>query len=841
MATLVYSPGVRVVIQTIKDGIVDVTEDIVGGNVVRAEDSVSSASIRLANPNRKYDRVFTPNDTISIEMKRVRWMPVFTGYLTSVPYFSAWSREVELTASCTLKRLQHFYWDPYAPASIQLLDGLVNKNATDGGIRDRVTKIMTDVVGWERNKIHIGEVPTSWFENISDLYDAEVQRQIDGPQGEYINNGIRDALQSGVGAGPSSEEFFYPGSDVIPGIEGNRATGILPDSEGRAGAFGGEDGFFVSASDLTGEPFAAFEDDWYCAMRFPYRLSLEQGDVGLEPEEVEEAKRWWANRKLVIVSSRTNRAIVVRAAAWGPEPSTGHVVGISRLALGTLGIVENESVRIGFAAQDFPLGQYDLSQLVSRSSLDAFVNTIPNLLSGSDYTIPSGISSVTQSAMAWGGYQNGRISDIGALPNTAGKPLHFLAAEAMVAMQAAARKEGITLRLESGYRSFADQQRVFAQYGSPRAARPGTSRHGWGLAADITVNESFSSAQFLWLRDNARRFGWFHPSWARQGGSNPEPWHWEFWGIFGYPTSVSRLNSNPYYKGEEPPATTTQPAPSEGMGNSPQLFNFGLWRPQTSRESAILGGPIALVNDEPIMETLKPLINASMRKLASAPNGDFIAWFPDYFGVYGTAGKMELKTIELTDFTMNWSDENLKTHFFVTGANYGDPNLPIERIGGPVASIIQRFFTMGVASIEQDKIMQALFNIDKDSIFSKPLELLQRFGPRVHHIRAPTISSREAEFWLAIYHFQRNWASQFSTSVPMTFMPELYPGMLIQIPELGFQAYVTRVTHTFDLSQMGFTTTASIVAPSSLGSPGLLGLPRAGLRENAVDYEGTDY
>jgi hypothetical protein len=646
--------------------------------------------------------------------------------------------------------------------------------------------------------------------------------------------GVVDNLTGQVGAGAASDEFLYPGPDNVPGIEGNPATGTLPSSFGRAGTLlplrGGS------------QPIAA--PTWGALMRWPYRINEGEFNNTLSDEQFEEARRWWDGRKLVVVSPRTNRGVVVEATGllWGPPPSTGQDIQISQLALATLGIVENEDVRIGFAQRDYPVGEYDEDEL-PQPNLSGFFSPGRTLVGSTEtpYPIPSGISSVPPSAMAWGGYQNGRISDIGALPNTAGRPLHFLAAEAMVAMQAAARRDGITLSLVSGYRSFADQQRVFAQYGSPRAAQPGTSRHGWGLAADITVNESFSSPQFLWLRDNARRFGWFHPSWARQGGTNPEPWHWEFWGIFGFPTSVSRLNSNPYYKGEEPSATTAQPAPSEGMGNSPQLFNFGLWRPQASRESAILGGPIALVNDEAIMETLKPLINASMRKLASAPNGDFIAWFPDYFGVYGTAGKMEIKTIELTDFTMNWSDENLKTHFFVTGANYGDPNLPLERIGGPVASIIQRFFTMGVASIEQDKIMQALFNIDRDSIFSKPLELLQRFGPRVHHIRAPTIASREAEFWLAIYHFQRNWASQFSTSVPMTFMPELYPGMLIQIPELGFQAYVTRVTHTFDLSQMGFTTTASIIAPSSLGSPGLLGLPRAGLRENAVDYEGTDY
>lgn len=838
MSTFVYAPGVRVIIRTLNEGTLDVTDDLVSGNVVRSEDAVSTASIRLANPNRKYDRVFTPNDAISIEMKRVRWMPVFTGYLNSVPYFSAWSGEVDLTASCTLKRLQHFYWDPYAPASIRLLDGLVNRDATDGGIRDRVTSIMTNVVGWDRRQIHIGQVPSNWFENISDLFDAEVERQRTGPQGAYVNAGVVDNMLGVVGAGASSDSFAYPGPDAIVGVEGNAGTGALPASQGRAGTL------------FTLAPIVApVESGWEAVMRWPWAINEAELNPTLTPEDVAEAQDWWDGRKLVVVSPKTNRAVVVTADGrrWNPLPSTGQAIGISRLALATLGIVENEEVRIGFATRDLPVGEVELSEL-TPPQFD-FRTTVSRILLGDGevlYPIPSGISSISHRSMAWGGYQNGRITDILALPNTAGRPLHFLAAEAMVAMQAAARQDGINLTLSSGYRSFSEQQVLQDRYRNTdvAVAAPGSSNHGWGLAADINVGgrTNFSGPQYRWLAANAHRFGWANPSWAQQGGSNPEAWHWEFWGIFSYPTSVSRLNSNPFAgSAPAPPPSISAPRETEsGMQTGPELFNFGLWRPQTSRESAILGGPIALINDTPVMETLKPLINASMRKLSSAPNGDFIAWFPDYFGVYGTAGKMEIKTIELTDFTMNWSDAQLKTHVFVTGAKYGDPNAPLARIGGPAADIIERFFTMGVASIEQDKIMQSLFNIDQTTLFSRPLELLQRFGPRVQHIQAPTIASREAEFWLALYNFQKNWAEQFSASVPMTFMPELYPGMLIQIPELNFQAYVTRVTHNFDFSQ-GFKTTVSITAPSSLGNPGLLGLPRAGVRESANNYEGVDY
>jgi LAS superfamily LD-carboxypeptidase LdcB len=62
------------------------------------------------------------------------------------------------------------------------------------------------------------------------------------------------------------------------------------------------------------------------------------------------------------------------------------------------------------------------------------------------------------------------------------------------------------------------------------AAVPGTSVHGWGRAVDFEDSGgelTFSSAGYRWLQAHAAEFGFFHPAWAEQGGSSPEPWHWE--------------------------------------------------------------------------------------------------------------------------------------------------------------------------------------------------------------------------------------------------------------------------------------------------------------------------
>jgi hypothetical protein len=59
--------------------------------------------------------------------------------------------------------------------------------------------------------------------------------------------------------------------------------------------------------------------------------------------------------------------------------------------------------------------------------------------------------------------------------------------------------------------------------GVPAAARPGTSKHGDGLAVDVNV-DSFNSAAYRWLAANAGRYGFGN----NQGRNDGEPWHWVF-------------------------------------------------------------------------------------------------------------------------------------------------------------------------------------------------------------------------------------------------------------------------------------------------------------------------
>lgn len=136
---------------------------------------------------------------------------------------------------------------------------------------------------------------------------------------------------------------------------------------------------------------------------------------------------------------------------------------------------------------------------------------------------------------AVGGYGKMPVPDVlralgnGKIPPSAlieisqgGHRLYAPAAASWNNMVAAARAEGIELRLTDSYRDYDEQVDLVRRKGlysqGGLAATPGTSNHGWGMAVDADVTDPRTRN---WLQVNGPRFGWVE--------SVPrEPWHWEF-------------------------------------------------------------------------------------------------------------------------------------------------------------------------------------------------------------------------------------------------------------------------------------------------------------------------
>ncbi|MFV0461541.1 MAG: M15 family metallopeptidase [Actinomycetales bacterium] len=88
---------------------------------------------------------------------------------------------------------------------------------------------------------------------------------------------------------------------------------------------------------------------------------------------------------------------------------------------------------------------------------------------------------------------------------------------------------GTDICIGDAYRSYEEQASARARKPG-LAARAGASNHGWALAVDLCGGvETDTTEQWRWMSQNAPKFGWDNPEWARAGGRGPhEPWHWEY-------------------------------------------------------------------------------------------------------------------------------------------------------------------------------------------------------------------------------------------------------------------------------------------------------------------------
>lgn len=150
------------------------------------------------------------------------------------------------------------------------------------------------------------------------------------------------------------------------------------------------------------------------------------------------------------------------------------------------------------------------------------------------------------------GYRSGGRFSIGVV-KVDDRPVETKTANAYIAMQDAARRAGISIRIVSGFRTNAEQERLYGCYVNCNcnscnlAARPGYSNHQSGSALDLNTS---SSGVLSWLNTNGARFGFRRtvPS---------EEWHWEWSGRasdFDGPCGTGGSG------GTNGPATTVAPA-----------------------------------------------------------------------------------------------------------------------------------------------------------------------------------------------------------------------------------------------------------------------------------------
>lgn len=127
----------------------------------------------------------------------------------------------------------------------------------------------------------------------------------------------------------------------------------------------------------------------------------------------------------------------------------------------------------------------------------------------------------TLAPQAW---KNGKPIDVRLVQvDDAGHLLAEAPAQAFTAMRSAAAAEGVSLVVESAFRTMEQQTLLWTAYKNGERTEvvgtPGYSNHQSGEAVDL-VTDRGTNVAYQWLRANASHFN-FRDTVAS------EPWHWE--------------------------------------------------------------------------------------------------------------------------------------------------------------------------------------------------------------------------------------------------------------------------------------------------------------------------
>ena len=242
--TILYTPGVKILIACTSTGqMLDISDDIESGNLTLNENNPHSLNVTVSNANGKYGGIFMPNDKVIVQMKRLTWLQTFAGYLNEVPYFQVYPGSINLSASCTLKRLKYHYWDPGYQDVIQFVANAFNngygndppagatvsgpngvqipvpsgdilgsqglQQQSDAGMKGVLMSVLTQICNWPSKNIHIGGIPTDWINQLEPLWNdlsALVAGDIFSQTGANASTALGTGTTvAGINVGPGTQ------------------------------------------------------------------------------------------------------------------------------------------------------------------------------------------------------------------------------------------------------------------------------------------------------------------------------------------------------------------------------------------------------------------------------------------------------------------------------------------------------------------------------------------------------------------------------------------------------------------------------------------------------------
>jgi hypothetical protein len=877
-ARLCYSPKVYCYTKQESGAILDLTKYVVSGQVQRLINQVSSASVTLRNPYRMFtvsssaissnptnEAAFHPMDPITIYLERIRGFPirVFTGYLDTTPYYQLYPGTITLQASCTLKRLLYTYFDPSLPYMFAFFNqygwystgsGTIRSSAetgdmingskgslNDSSISRLLWAILYNIGQWQDSNIYIENLPSNLVQKVAKLAQ-----------------GIQKTEQTAVDAFEAFLKGVIGGSSYgSGGGSGNPSTGSSVPNTLSGNSVGQQVYNYFVQQGLPGVAAAGIVGNW-------------QQESNLNPSESGGYIAQWGGSRLTGLQGLAQQQgkpvtdLGVQLAWTWHELSTGYTSALNGLRSAStpaqaatvfcnifeepgdpncMGAPVWLSKRIQYAQDAYQAYKNATSATASN------VNTATGAVTQRGHTAPpagaslqvrtvidclieaASIISNADYPYAYGGGHPSAGTPSSGHPNENGTGTPVVGYDCSGSVGAVLSAANL-IPVGSGIntdstliRGLVDNGTIMSGTGSGQPEctlydNPGKhifirlNGKYWGTSDGESGNASQKNGGAGWLNDS-------HPD-----TNTFTPYHIPLATLqkqteFSLPSQpgASGASANSISGGGT--STTAGTAQSTAFANA---FVAEIELPSMQDESlaiALGSAGMGLMHDQQLLPLIQQVCEASMRSFQSLPNGDFYAFYPDYFGEFGQHNAYWLiDDIEILSGEINLSDDALATHVFVVGdTTWPTDYAPLNMMMAGTINIQNAFAPTGMLDTSTTEGYQPLVTA------TEAMDFIKRYGARPLVQNYPMVRSEIFEMFLAYQQFMFAWSNQFKTPFTFTFMPELFPGGKVGFPNHGLQMYISSVTHSWDYAEAGFTTTAELTAPSVLGGGNVTNLP----------------
>jgi hypothetical protein len=825
MQRLVYSPKAYIFIRRRNGDIADVSRYCTAGSVVRRVSAVSTANFTLRNPNMLFTAKggshasFFPMDPVTIYLQRLRGRPVrvFTGFLDDTPYYELYPGVIEFSASCTLKKLLYTYFDPALPYTQSFLaeygwlpdanGGIYNPRAVngietdkDGGMGALLFATMTNIGHWNAKNIKIEALPSDLIKRMANMLrdfedeNKSAQQEIETLISRFIGAGDYGS-SGGTTAGDGADVSKYEGDVAEILYQVGKAMGVSVK--------------FMLAAFETGIVESGMKN-------------LNFGDAD---------SKGWRQERVSIYGD-------------GPDGATNVNASAKRFYQECAQQDKGDSQTAGQLAADVqrPAAQYRDRYDAARATAVTLMEKTKAKVDKKDQNATSDPSSSGSDTTVRVGGQN-KTGTVGK-----GTRLEAIIAEAnrltnlsMLGMPYSNfRPPNDTV----GYDCSSSVSQLLKKAGYKIDGWPATStiKAFMKKGEDPTGRVTFWNSDKLNISGNSvhifatimgRDWGTNRstspnggPSWSSHTKAGFEPFH------------VPNLDDPadvPTNANTSVPGSTDSQNPSDSSSatgnimsrvNATVLASSMQWASVEDRlEATALQGNKSLMNDKPLMPFIQQMAESSLRQFQSMPNGDFFAFYPDYFGeTWHRPPYWIIDDIEVLDGKVRLNDVALVTHEYAIGDTFyaGAGSLMSKLFSAGSVSITNAFQSGSVTTEanrqahSDNKDTKHLFHAFNRALTQdEAVQFLERYGARPDVQEFPFIRNPFYEMFMAYQRFMQAWSRQFLSPFKLTFMPELYPGGKVGFTEHGLQMYIEEVTHTWDYNS-GFVTEADLSAPAAM-------------------------